>query len=348
MYPSIPCLETHDRYVRATCRVQSVCRGARAMAPRESGRLPLDVRRCSAIIFVVLPMALFAWRRFGTQPMHITTVKNELPLVTVALAVSGVSRGPLVLRRFADALSKHVIQRASSTHRFDAFVCLQDDESELLLNQLLVRDAAVRMCTSRHQALRQGLLTDTDETVAIAKDHAPENYGAAWRGTISTNTLRMLYKLRCVEQLRVQMLKGQQQQQQHQWVLRVRPDLELLEPLTLPPLASFVYAPWACSASRLVSDQLLLLPAVQPPGAKDEEGSAAERLGALYEPRNLLQTVHRSEPPSLYPERLVWHALQGFELRTWPARLRLVSSDGEPRDAYAKLKDDFPSCFEPT
>jgi len=241
--------------------------------------------------------------------------------------------------------------RPATSARFDVFLWLQETDAELLLASLLANEPAVRSCISRHEVLRQNV----DEATAIVADHSPSRYGAAWRADTTPNTLRMLHKLRGVEQLRRATLASLGDGAQHAWVLRVRPDLELLEPLPLPPFAdadaaaAAVVVPWECPRSQLLSDQLLLL------RATDEAlggASAAERLGALYEPGTLLEASRRSAPPSLYPERIAWHALRGLTRRTWPGgsgggppRLQLVGARGEARDAYAKLAEAFPECF---
>ena len=157
-----------------------------------------------------------------------------------------------------------------------------------------------------------------------------------WAGNMTTNTLRMLFKIRGIEEMRRQSLATGSTA--HDWVLRVRPDLELLSPLELPPPApDVVYVPWTCTDSALVFDQFLLLPS----------DAAISHLGTLYEPSRLVEVARRSTPPSLYPERLMHHALNTIAVHPWPgnAHLRLVGGNGEPRDAYAKLRADFASCF---
>lgn len=296
----------------------------------------LHVRRCGLFaVGLVLLVVLLRNRGTAPPPSNIVQQPNPLLVSTVAISVSGASRSEMALRRFSDALTRHVIQPALATHRFDAFVWLRDDAAEAMLCHAF--HAHVRSCFSRHDALQRQLLADAvDEAATIAVDHPPARYGSAWvaANNVSLNTLRMLHKLRGVEQLR--RLASSSDTQQHTWVLRVRPDLELLALLALPAAhASAIYAPWTCAGHQLVSDQLLLLPAA----------AAAERLGVLYDPARLLQTARRSAPPSLYPERLMHHALAGLELRQWPASLRLVGGGGESRDAYAKLAADFAGCF---
>lgn len=253
--------------------------------------------------------------------------------MTVALSISGSSRSPLALQHFADALVLQFIRPALHTHEFDSFVWLGEDVAEKLLCQRL--ESHVRRCASRIEAFRKSSELAVDETAAIARDHAPPMYANAWRDNTTVNTIRMLWKLRGVERVRRLMTLGTSRYE-YDWVLRVRPDLELLSPLMLPPPAPIVYVPWRCESSQLVFDQLLLLP-----------GGAEARLAALYSPKALALTARQSEPPSLYPERLFHHALQGLELREWPggAPSRLVAANGDARDAYGKLRADFPACF---
>ena len=95
---------------------------------------------------------------------------------------------------------------------------------------------------------------------------------------------------------------------------------------------------WLCPRSRLSSDQLLLLPI---PG-----GSSL--LASLYLPEELRAASGRSQPPSLYPERLVHVHIEGggYRWRLWAgASASLLGAGGERRDPYAKLRADFPSCF---
>lgn len=140
---------------------------------------------------------------------------------------------------------------------------------------------------------------------------------------------------------------------EHTWVLRLRPDLELHDTLPLPPQPvvvnqassakklQTVYVPWACPARALSSDQWLILPA-----------AAAAQLGAAYERKFLRAALAASSPPSMYPERLVWHVLStgghgGWhieQLATVPS-FHLIGADGQRRDPHTKLKRDFPSCF---
>ena len=286
--------------------------------------------------FGLVALAYF-WRTFGAPP----PLRQQQALrerVSVALSVSGASRGALVIDKFADGLLQHAVNPALATHDFEAFVWLQDDSAEEGLCRRLRASSAVHTCAMRHV-----LAPSDDETAAIARDHLPSLYGSAWRGNATTNTIRMLWKLRGIEKLRLTHLASFGHST-HDWVLRVRPDLELLAPLRLPPVASAVYVPWRCASAELVFDQLLLLPGTIAGGAP---GGAEALLAALYMPETLLRVALRSEPPSLYPERLVHHALSVFGLRDWPGGVdvRLLGSAGEARDAFGKLKSDFPGCF---
>jgi hypothetical protein len=76
--------------------------------------------------------------------------------------------------------------------------------------------------------------------------------------------------------------------------------------------------------------------------------AASARLATLYEPSVLRKTMSLSSPPSLYPERLVWKLLTtAYTVTPLPSapEHHLLAADGIERDAYAKLKRDFPSCF---
>ena len=156
--------------------------------------------------------------------------------------------------------------------------------------------------------------------------------------------------------------------------LAVRPDLELPGALVLPDLpreqsgrgaaaaaltasgADVAYVPWRCRKHRLVSDQLMLLPAK---ATRRGGRTPPSRLADAYEPRTLQRYAwDAASPSSLYPERLAWHALEGLELRLLRGGATGVSLLAEGpahalgsgtrlmrRDAYAKLRADFPGCF---
>jgi hypothetical protein len=285
-----------------------------------------------------------------------------------------------VLKSFASSLLRHVIRPASTTYGFHALVWMQDSDAEMMLCNLL--DADVTLCLTRQMAvmtLPSGSKGEQDEAAAIAADHPKEAYGAAWIEDMSFNTLRMLHKLRGVEYLRERALAtatdGSAAAAGHMWVLRVRPDIELHSRLPLPPpphprkLAaddthegggggdgeltpavsatafdaaarqrhSNVLMPWLCHAEALCSDQWMLL-----------SPAASARLATLYEPSVLRKTMSLSSPPSLYPERLVWKLLTtAYTVTPLPSapEHHLLAADGIERDAYAKLKRDFPSCF---
>lgn len=258
----------------------------------------------------------------------------------VAICISGASRGPESLRRFTSALTAHL--RPPRGYELHAFVWLQDAASELDLERLLV--AGGRMAL-----VRRGGVDGRSEAEDIASDHPPRRYGAAFLPSMTPNTLRMLHKIRAVERLR------EQSGTHHALVLRIRPDLELRSALELPsPYAlgpRTVLCAWICDAEQLASDQLLLLPGAD----------AARRLGSLYDPATLSHVVGLSSPPSLYPERLVHHALTpSYVLRAWPppsgAQPTIAAARGarpliatllgasaeRDRDPLAKLRDDFP------
>jgi hypothetical protein len=296
---------------------------------------------------------------FRREPQtEILSVHSSMTAV-VAICVSGAPRSIGVLEQFAASLLQHVVRQHRAT--FDAFLWMDDTAAEAQLQRLLSGDPGVRRCVTRSQAaLLLGGQHAADEAASIARDHPASRYGLAWHAERSVNTLRMLHKLREVEALRVMTVarSGSGGAQGHSWVLRIRPDLELTAPLPLPPLeatagtAARAYSPWVCESEQLSSDQLLLLPTDTMSRHNVEDGPLT-RLSQLYEPMRLSEAMVRSAPPSLYPERLVWHAL-GADLQAWPGSaegrlgLRLLGADGSPRDPYAKLRADFPRCFGAT
>lgn len=338
-------------------------------------------------VFFLL-MGVFHQRRshaglLPQYPMKRRLEASGSALPAFAISVSGASRSPAVLKSFASSLLRHVIRPASTTYGFHALVWMQDSDAEMMLCNML--DADVTLCLTRQMAvmtLPSGSKGEQDEAAAIAADHSKEAYGAAWIEDMSFNTLRMLHKLRGVEYLRERALAtatdGSAAAAGHMWVLRVRPDIELHSPLPLPPpphprkLAaddthesggggdgeltpavsatafdaaarqrhSNVLMPWLCHAEELCSDQWMLL-----------SPAASARLATLYEPSVLRKTMSLSSPPSLYPERLVWKRLTtAYTVTPLPSapEHHLLAADGIERDAYAKLKRDFPSCFRQT
>ena len=310
-------------------------------------------RACVLTSALVLAAALLA--------LHPGVIKREVqrqvlaraPLI--AISISGAARGPDALRRFADGLLRHVVLPARPHLDFEAFAWLQDDESEALLESLLCSNGAttaIRRCLSRRS--QRPAPTQEDEATTIAREHPPAAYDErAWSDAVTPNTLKMLYKLRAVERLR---LHHTMPSEAPSHILRIRPDLELQATLPLPPpveAAEAVLTPWLCTRAQLSSDQLLLLPV---------SSGASAALAGLYETAMLRRAMGQSDPPSLYPERLVYHALRGHGLRIWqvsdgPALhelgaggaprhpgLVLIGADGGVRDPYAKLKRDFPDC----
>ena len=273
------------------------------------------------------------------QPREVSTV---VPTPVVAVCISGASRGPATLRAFAAALETHLMEPARRAHnaRFELFGWLQDDPAaERLLAQLLPSVVTRRTVGT---ALPPELALDED--TAIRTEHGHVASVGPLTGSVNlTNTLRMLRKMRGCEWLR------QRQQarsvQPHALVVRIRPDLLLLEPLSLPldapPPPDRAWA-WHCAEQRVASDQLLV------------GGPAlAVRVGELYLPAALRAATERSQPPSTYPERLVWqHLVQvhGFRLQPLPSRTALVADSGGARAPLAKLRRDFPSaeCPYPT
>ena len=230
--------------------------------------------------------------------------------------------------------------RRAHNARFELFGWLQDDDAaELLLAQLLPTVVTRRTVGI---ALPPELVLDEDTAIRTEHGHVA-SVGPLADGVNLTNTLRMLRKMRGCEWLR------QRQQarsvQPHALVVRIRPDLLLLEPLSLPldapPPPDRAWA-WHCAAQRVASDQLLV------------GGPAlAAKVGELYLPAALRAATERSQPPSTYPERLVWqHLVQahGFQLQPLPSRTALVADSVGARAPLAKLRRDFPSaeCPYPT
>ena len=258
-----------------------------------------------------------------------------------------------MLARFVHGLDAYLLQSQTPNRRFEAFVWLQADEDEAQLKRLLA--PLVPLCVLRSEST----LAEADarhESTAISTDHDETRYGKAWRHTDTLNTLRMLYKLRGVERLRLSTLT-KLRLPPHEFILRIRPDIELLEGIPLPPWAyelsggdaPGVYTPWACDMQQadLINDQLLLM-----------TPEAAKRLAAQYEPSRVKAASTDADMRGLYPERLVSHAFDGLRIRLWPQLggaplpktryYRLVGASGEGRDPYAKLASDWPACFPRT
>ena len=312
--------------------------------------------RGRVLLILAAVAACFLLLVFDRQPhTEIVSVHGSMTAV-VAVCVSGAPRSAAVLERFAASLLQHVVRPAATQQHalFDIYILMNDPAAEALLDRLLVGEPAVRRVVTP-SAGGATLGAQATEDVAIARDHRASMYGSAWHAERSTNTLRMLHKLREVEALRAESIATRGQGQAHSWVLRIRPDLELTAPLPLPPLDTSAgavvraYAPWLCEGEQLSSDQLLLLPA-DPTSRRGVDGGPLARLSHLYEPSRLSEAMMRSVPPSLYPERLVWHTL-GRDLHAWPGSaegrvgVRLLAADGSSRDPYAKLRADFPKCF---
>ena len=104
----------------------------------------------------------------------------------VAIEVSGASRGSLVLRRFASALLRHAIRPARPSLIFEAFIWLDDAAAEAYLCSLLAAD--VTKCVTRSGTA--WAMKERGESEAIASDHDPLAYGAAWSPQTTPNTLR--------------------------------------------------------------------------------------------------------------------------------------------------------------
>ena len=302
-------------------------------------------RRCVTItICVVLLWLLVRSRRTSS-----TSVASSQQLF-VAIEVSGAARGDEALRRFSSALLRNFILPARPRVSFDVFLWLQDDAAEERLHTLLVAESnAVRRCSSRRKAILQLRSGPFDEMSDIAADHPPAEFGAAWRADMSFNTLRMLHKLQGAAWLRRHASSGDAA---FTWILRIRPDLELqsLLPLPeLPPLPRVALVPWLCHSDSLVTDQLLLLSGAAVGGAAAESSSPSPLgpVGGMW--RRVRQLSVASQPPTLYPERLMWHTLRGWDVRQWPPDRELafvlVGPGSAARDPLAKLRADYPHCF---
>lgn len=189
------------------------------------------------------------------QPLETSTV---VPTPVVAVCISGALRGPAALRAFAAALETHLMEpaRRARNARFELFGWLQDDPAaERLLAQLLPSVVTRRTAGN---ALPPELALDEDTAIRTEHGHVV-SVGPLTDGKNLTNTLRMLRKMRGCEWLR------QRQQarsvQPHALVVKIRPDLLLLEPLSLPldapPPPDRAWA-WHCAEQRVTSDQLLV------------------------------------------------------------------------------------------
>ena len=258
-----------------------------------------------------------------------------VPTPVVAVCISGASRGPAALRAFVAALEAHLMEPARRAHntRFELYGWLQDHAAaESLLAKLL--PTVVTRRTVGH-ALPPELALD--ENTAIRTEHGHVAVGQLAYGVNLTNTLRMLRKLRGCEWLRQH--HQARSVQPHALVVRIRPDLLLLEPMSLPldapppPDRAWV---WHCATQRVASDQMFF-------GGP----TLAAKVGELYLPVALRAATEGSQPPSTYPERLVWqHLVQvhSFRLYPLPSRTALVADSDGARAPLAKLRRDFPSA----
>ena len=296
----------------------------------------------SSLLLASGAAALFLVLRPDPSPTKLQQRAAHTPTTpAVAVCISGASRGPESLDRFAVALVAQL--RPPANTEMQAFIWLADAASEQRLERLLRESRRFGAIYTRLRDEAAGS-TRLSEAEDIAAAHPAAAFGDAWRPSMTPNTLRMLFKWRGVEGMRA--VSGVR----HALVLLIRPDLELREALVLPSayaLGRAAVGGWLCDAERLASDQLLLL---------TDEG--ARRLGGLYEPAALRAALGASKPPSMYPERLVYEALRaapGFELRAWsaadaaappaavraPASALLGATAPLDRDPYAKLRADF-------
>ena len=309
-------------------------------------------RRCALLSICVVLLWLLVWNRQGSLPSM-----SSPEQLLIAIEVSGAARGDEALRRFSSSLLEYFILPERRRASFDMFLWLQDDAAEELLHSLLTaKRGAVRHCTSRRRAMLQLRTGPFDEASDIATDHPSADFGNAWRADMSFNTLRMLHKLRGAAWLRLH-ASGDAK---YIWVLRIRPDIELQTLLPLPvvrPPPRVALVPWRCHSESLLTDQLLLLSAIDTDSgaATGAGGSAAAvtsatMLGPIGDMwQQVRQLSSASQPPTLYPERLVWHALRHWDVRQWLPESELsfvlVGPGSDTRDPLAKLRADYPRCF---
>ena len=275
--------------------------------------------------------------------------------LTVALAISGYAAHAAVIRQFVASLSSNVLQ-PSYTIAFDAVVWLQDEPAELAMCKLLVATRRFRAVRTRSEHLHQlpAIYSEREEAV-VQREYDRLPRASLLPGTF--NTLRMLFKMAGVEVLRALPPTSEDVSawsSDHDFVLRMRPDLMLFGPLHVPPPLmdgarasklglepSAILVPWACPGSQLLFDQFQLL-----------RHDQARRLSLLAAPGAIASLANWSLPPSTYPERMVWHAMARagipYARADFPQTALLVfdkvSGTLKVRDSYGKLRVDFPEC----
>ena len=188
--------------------------------------------------FAAAAILLFLLHRQPSAEVAVRPAETALKR-RVAVCISGASRGDAALAAFAAALRTNLLEYQSAAHEFELYAWLESQPAEAqLLNLLAPRTVSTRASVVVPALLRQ------PEDAAIAADHhgGRASARADAGGTNRLNTLRMLYKLRGVEYLRRQASSA------HDLVLRIRPDLELLALLTLPPAHEQleVWMAWRC------------------------------------------------------------------------------------------------------
>lgn len=299
------------------------------------------------VALILLPLVRVVFEHTQTCPED----------VVVALAISGYADGEHTLNRFITSLVQNVLETAPTRTEFDAFIWLQDNAIEQRLKSVLRRAAAEArvpvIATRGESLLALPVVYSEAETDVIGREYALLPESALLPGTF--NTLRMLFKFAGVEALRAATLEAaaaKGRHRHHAYVLRIRPDLELLgrlnvvSPVLLNDAAAAaaawsrgtaVLVPWVCPASQLLFDQLQIM-----------RPQAAASLARLADAGSSAILANCSHPPSTYPERMVWHAMarEGVEpaLAHFP-ETRLIGPVGVGvRDSYAKLRVDYPSC----
>ena len=262
-------------------------------------------------------------------------------VMRIALLISGFAADVPTLQQFASMLTRNVLLNETK-HHFEAFIWLQDGAMERMLKTLLLARRPTLPITLRADNLDAlPSVFSEPEDDAIAREYALLPPSALLPGTF--NTLRMLWKFAGVEMLRTLPTRS------HDYVLRLRPDLVLFGRLDhLPPATvgiddgprnegPSVLVPWTCPGSDLVFDQLQVM-----------ESRAAARLASLRLPGTFALLANRSIPPSSYPERMVFHALDARGIRPVVARFpstALVLPGGQRvRDSFGKLRVDYAGC----
>jgi hypothetical protein len=300
----------------------------------ESGSSRLQT---SAFAAALLPLIL----------INMTRIISETTM-TIALCISGFARSHATQERFSQSLKTHIMEPTAAF--FHVFIWLQDESSENHLLQTLHQTPRVSLILTRNQSvgslsrvreanllvLVSSLLSSSEDEI-VGREYAQLPRSSLLPGT--NNTLRMLHKLAGVEALR---MAAERLHAPKSFVLRLRPDLILHSVFVFPPAGTegetlTARVPWMCPGAALAFDQIFLL---SPTGAR--------RLALLADERRVVKAATLSDPPSTYPERLVWHMAHseaGLQFSVMPMPgLSLAVDDRGVRDPYAKLRHDFPDC----